>query len=350
MADAMDDGRRAEPDAQRDRESDGRRAEPDAQRDRESDGRRAEPDAQRDREDDGRRAEPDAQRDRAAFAASDLAVVIPTRDRWPILQRTLDGLSSQSVTGFEVIVVVDGTDQQVPDLPGARVIVKEHGGPGAARNAGVAATDRRLVAFLGDDMIPAPGLVESHLERHNARPGAEAAVLGLSVWHPDHANDRLHRWLDRSGTQFDYAGIDDTDDAGWGRFYSSNVSLKRDFFLDAGGFDEDFTYYYEDLDLAWRLHEKGLRLLFEPRALAHHDHRIRWPDLVRRFQGIARGERLMARKHAWFTPFFRERLTAAMNAPPAHAAWTLATERGPGRLRAVARRRADRHYHQELAP
>jgi GT2 family glycosyltransferase/2-polyprenyl-3-methyl-5-hydroxy-6-metoxy-1,4-benzoquinol methylase len=284
------------------------------------------------------------------YSAADLAVVIPTRDRWAILRRTLDALASQSVTGFDVIVVVDGTDQQPPDLAGVRVIVKEHGGPGAARNAGVDASDRPLVLFLGDDMVPAEQLVGSHIERHNARPGAEVAVLGLSVWHPDHADVALHRWLDRSATQFDYTGITDTDDAGWGRFYSSNVSLKRDFFLDAGGFDPEFTYYYEDLDLAWRLHEKGLRLVFERQALAHHDHRITWPSLVGRFRGIARGERLMARKHAWFTPFFRERLTAALSAPPAHRAWTLVAERAPGPLSGFAQRRADRAYHQALAP
>jgi 2-polyprenyl-3-methyl-5-hydroxy-6-metoxy-1,4-benzoquinol methylase len=257
---------------------------------------------------------------------------------------------SQSVSGFEVIVVVDGTDQQAPELSGVRMIVQDHGGPGVARNAGVAASDRPLVLFLGDDMVPTPGLVEAHLGRHNARPGAEVGVLGLSVWHPEHADAKLHRWLDRSSTQFDYAGITDADDAGWGRFYSSNVSLKRDFFLDAGGFDPEFTYYYEDLDLAWRLHAKGLRLVFEPRALAHHDHRITWAGLVGRFQGIARGERLMARKHAWFAPFFRERLTAALAAPPANDAWTLVADRAPGPLRAIARRRADRAYHQALAP
>jgi GT2 family glycosyltransferase/2-polyprenyl-3-methyl-5-hydroxy-6-metoxy-1,4-benzoquinol methylase len=284
------------------------------------------------------------------FVASDLAVVIPTRERWPILQRTLDALGAQSVAGFEVIVVVDGTDQRVPELRSGRVVVQEHAGPGVARNTGVAATDRRLVLFLGDDMIPTRELVASHLDRHNQRPGAEVGVLGLSVWHPDHAGARLHRWLDASATQFDYAGITDADDAGWGRFYSSNVSLKRDSFLDAGGFDPDFTYYYEDLDLAWRLHEKGLRLVFAPAAVAHHDHRITWPGLVGRFQGIARGERLMARKHAWFTPFFRERLVAASAAPPAHPAWTLAAEHVPSRLRGVARARADRHYHQQLAP
>src|SRR5437016_13478121 len=88
------------------------------------------------------------------YSAADISVVIPTRDRWEILARTLAGLDAQTVAGFETIVVVDGTDQQVRPLPGARTVVKAHGGPGAARNRGVAESHRSLILFLGDDMIP----------------------------------------------------------------------------------------------------------------------------------------------------------------------------------------------------
>ncbi len=289
----------------------------------------------------------------ARFSAADLQIVIPTRDRWPILARTLDALSTQTVEGFGVTVVVDGTDQDVAELDTTgfgemNVIVKPHGGPGAARNAGVAASDRPLVLFLGDDMIPAPQLVERHLARHNLDPATTAAVLGLSVWHPDVAGGRIHRWLDWSATQFDYVNIEG-DDAGWGRFYSSNVSLKRDLFVQTGGFDEDFTYYYEDLDLAWRLHEKGLQLWLERDALAHHLHRIEWPDVVRRFQGIARGEYLMARKHAWFTPYFKQRIESAAKHPPVPAWWPRLAD-VPGPLQKRARRMANRRYYQRLAP
>ena len=283
------------------------------------------------------------------FTPSDLTVFIPTRDRWPILQRTLAALASQSVSGFDVVVVVDGTDQQVPDLAPARVIVTEQGGPGAARNAGVKATDRPLVLFLGDDMVPSTGLIERHVQRHRADPSPTTAILGLSRWHREVSAGRINRWLDWSSTQFDYASIQG-DEAGWGRFYSSNVSMKRSFFLDAGGFDEDFTYYYEDLDLAWRLHRRGLDLRFEEQAVAQHLHRIEWPDVVRRFQGIARGEYLMARKHDWFVPYFRERIRTAAVAPRVPAYWTRLTERTPGWLRTRARTRANTHYHQQLAP
>src|SRR6266542_2248214 len=121
---------------------------------------------------------------RTPFEPSDMAVVIPTRERWNILTRTLDALRSQSVRGFEILVVVDGTDQRPPEL-GTHTIVKEHGGPGAARNLGARSTERPLLMFLGDDMIPTRRLIELHLARHRANPEPQVAVLGHVDWHPD---------------------------------------------------------------------------------------------------------------------------------------------------------------------
>jgi GT2 family glycosyltransferase len=280
----------------------------------------------------------------------DLAVIIPTRDRWDILARTLDALASQTVTGFEVIVVVDGTDQSPPDLSPARVLIKEHGGPGAARNYAANHTDRPLVLFLGDDMIPDTDLVERHLRRHANEPQREVGVLGLARWHPDVARGTLHRWLDWSGMQFDYNTIRDGN-AGWPRFYSCNVSLKREFFLAAGGFDEAFVYYYEDLDAGYRLGELGLVLHFEPEAVTWHLHRYAWEGIERRFTGVARGERMMVAKHEWFEPWYRVRMEGAARQRRVVFPWQRVVPLLPkSSVRSQLERRATRGYLQRLAP
>lgn len=286
----------------------------------------------------------------------DLTVVVPTRDRWPgVLARTLAALRDQSVSGFETIVVVDGTDQRLPpDLP-ARVVVKDHGGPGAARNAGAQAATRSLLLFLGDDMVPTPELVARHLAAHAAHPGREVGVLGHVDWHPDVARNRILRWLSWSGSQFDYRALvgHDSEDVGFGRFYSCNVSLDRAFFLDAGGFDEAFTFCYEDLDCGWRLHQAGLRLLYEPQARALHLHTYDWAGLQARFEAVAEGERLMAAKHDWFTPFFRQRVERAAARPRVSGLWPRLVDWVPTRatrLRRAAEARADTWYYQRLAP
>ncbi len=247
--------------------------------------------------------------------ARDLAVIIPTRDRWGILARTLDALTRQSVEGFEVVVVVDGMDQSPPDLGSVKVVRKSWGGPGAARNAGVASTRRGMVLFLGDDMVPCPDLIERHLEVHAKHARECVAVLGGVRWHPEVANGAIERWLDWSGSQFDLPEAA-CDDAGFGRFVSCNVSLDRGLFESVGGFDEDFVYCYEDLDLGWRLAQAGMRLVYDPAAMASHLHRYGWESLERRYFQVGLGESLMEAKHPWFTPYFGARVEGALRSSP----------------------------------
>jgi GT2 family glycosyltransferase len=290
--------------------------------------------------------------------AEELAIVVPTRDRWRILARTLDALRAQTALGFETIVVVDGDDQRCPwaiaQRTEIRLLSQEHAGPGMARNLAAQSTSRPLLLFLGDDMIPTPTLVARHLERHAREPAPTVAVLGHVDWHPEVAKDRLLRWLEWSGSQFDYRALkrQPSDEAGFGRFYSCNLTLKRDLFIAAGGFDPDFRFDYEDLDLGWRLDQRGMRLVYEPSAVVHHLHRYRWPEIVGRYQSRARAERLMAAKHSWFKPWFYERISTYANEAPTSRIWPLLVDRVPEALSPLRTRleiRADRWYHQQLA-
>ena len=289
------------------------------------------------------------------FTANDLSIVIPTRHRWDTLGLTLEALAAQTVQGFETLVVADGLDQKVPSLSGVRVVQQAHGGPGAARNHGVSDTERPLLLFIGDDMIPRPDFVRMHLERHQREPADELAVLGRIRWHPDVPRNSLHRWLDWSGALFDYRVLErqGNEEAGWTRFYSSNVSLKRALFTAAGGYDEDFLFDYEDLDFGYRLGRRGMRLVYEPRAAVEHLHPYDWDAVRRRYASRAAAEHLMATKHDWFEPWFRGQLERAASEPRAWWPWTVVVDRVPARpmrLRHAVERRANRHYLQQLAP
>jgi 2-polyprenyl-3-methyl-5-hydroxy-6-metoxy-1,4-benzoquinol methylase len=255
--------------------------------------------------------------------------------------------------------VCDGSDQVAPaavrEMAGVRILVQEHAGPGVARNLAVNTSERPLLLFLGDDMIPTPELVERHLARHARDPAPESAVLGHVRWHPEVARTRLARWLEWSGAQFDYRALarDGREEAGFGRFYSCNVSLTRALFLAAGGFDPDFIFDYEDLDLGWRLHEQGMRLLYEPGAIALHLHEHDWASIERRYVSRARAERLMVSKHDWFSPWFHQRIESHASGSPVSRAWPYVVDLVPERarrLRARAEAKADRWYLQRLAP
>jgi GT2 family glycosyltransferase len=281
-----------------------------------------------------------------------LDVVIVTRERWAVLERTLSALRGQTVSAFRTIIVCDGTDQDVPPRLRRSVgqfIVQEEAGLAAARNRGVAASEGPLVLFLGDDIIPRSDFIERHLERHAATPGDDPAVLGHVEWHQAVAGRRLERWLSFSGAQFDYA---DPSQAGFESFSSDNVSLPRALLKAAGGFDESLHGGDADLELSWRLHQHGMRLVYEPRAIAHHLHRHDWDEIIARIRDRAAGERRMASRFDWFTPRYRDRIEAAAAAPAVSPVWISLAQLAPPwprSLRDGLRERADRWYLQQLA-
>jgi GT2 family glycosyltransferase len=53
------------------------------------------------------------------------------------------------------------------------------------------------------------------------------------------------------------------------QFYTGNASIARHHLLECGGFDPAFRRA-EDIELAYRLAERGLKFYFNPRAAGHH--------------------------------------------------------------------------------
>ena len=84
-------------------------------------------------------------------------VVIPTYNRGSLLPRAIDSVLGQTFTRFEVIVVDDGSTDNTAEVmagysdPRVRYIRIDHGGTGAARNAGGQAARGVWLVFLDSD-------------------------------------------------------------------------------------------------------------------------------------------------------------------------------------------------------
>ena len=222
------------------------------------------------------------------------SVVIPTREGGERLLAVLDALDRQrGAPEFEVVVADDGsldaTPARVAARRGLRPVRLSRGaalGPAAARNRGVAEAAGERIAFLGDDTVPEPDWLAA-LDRAWRERGAgpELAVIGYTTWHPRIRPTRFLRFLNEEGLQFGFSLIRDPERVPFNFFYTSNLTVARALLL-AEPFDEGFPYAaWEDIEAAYRLERRGLRLVYEPRACVWHDH----PTDFRRF--AARQER-----------------------------------------------------------
>lgn len=99
-----------------------------------------------------------------------VSVVIPSRDRWQLLRRTLHSALSQQGVEIEVVVVDDGSTDDTPtglaawQDPRLRIVRNVTGrGVAAARNRGLDEAEGSLVAFLDDDDLWAPHKLASQV-------------------------------------------------------------------------------------------------------------------------------------------------------------------------------------------
>ena len=149
-----------------------------------------------------------------------------------------------------------------------------------------------------------------------AQTATEVAVLGHVRWARELKVTNFMHWLDH-GVQFDYPNIQGID-AGWGRFYTANVSVKRALLERVGGFDEErMPYLYEDIDWAYRANREGLRLLYDRDAVVEHLREVTTEDWLRRARLLARSEREFVRLHPEVAPFFYRLFSGALRNPRA---------------------------------
>lgn len=206
-----------------------------------------------------------------------LSIIIPTYNRLPRLQEVLAGLEQQQaqLKHFEVIVVADGsTDgtasyfQTYSTALDLRFIVQENAGAAAARNRGIDAATGELVLFLDDDVVPAPDLVQKHLDAH-ARLGADTVVMGPMLTPSDFQMKPWVAW-EQTMLQKQYADMAAGKYQPTARqFFTGNTSLARHHLVQQGGFNTRFRRA-EDVELAYRLARAGLKFAFEGDAVGYH--------------------------------------------------------------------------------
>jgi len=239
-----------------------------------------------------------------------LTVVVPTYRRPELLRRCLDSLRDQSVAAaeFEVAVVDDASPDASPEVLRAAAahmpnLVWEsqpaNRGPAAARNRAVGMSTAPLLLFMDDDVVAAPDLVATHLRLHEGAPTTHG-VVGLVEWLPELEVTPFMHWLDGTNLQFAFhtwlqpGPLAHPSDA----FYTCNLSLHREIFDAAGGFDERFPYpAYEDIELGVRLARLGFVLHYDPQALGWHARAITLEEFRARMSKVAESAVLLRASH-----------------------------------------------------
>jgi glycosyltransferase involved in cell wall biosynthesis len=220
-----------------------------------------------------------------------ISVVVPTIGRPTSLQRTLETISRQSLDPdqYEVIVVDDASSETYAWLPDRVRLIRRgsRGGPGGARNTGLAQAVGEFVVFTDDDCLVPHDWLSSFLDAFGRYPTA-SAVGGPLMPDPSHLHAAPAR-LERH-TAMDYFRRSDVDpfhdlkvhrsdlSPAWG---TNNLAWRAERLRTLGGFIEG-TSTSEDRDLAIRAGAAGHSTVFIP-SVVYHDREFSFRDLWRRY-------------------------------------------------------------------
>jgi glycosyltransferase involved in cell wall biosynthesis len=231
------------------------------------------------------------------------SVVIPTYNRLDMLLRVLDALEKQvDAPPFETIVINDGssddTDRVIAQRSGITFRTQPNGGPGRARNHGVSLAKGRFVIFIGDDTVPEPRFLAEHARVHTTTANdAMIAVLGYTGWPAGEPVTAFMDYINDYGLQFGYKLIEDGAVVPFNFFYTSNISIDRQLLVDQP-FDTTFpSAAWEDIELAYRLDAKGLKIRYNANAVTRHYHQMTVDSFARRQYTVGKSGAIFYRKH-----------------------------------------------------
>jgi glycosyltransferase involved in cell wall biosynthesis len=179
----------------------------------------------------------------------EVSVIIPTFNRKTYLRKALGSVFAQTLSPREIIVVddgsTDGTDTFLGSDPRVVYVRQENRGVGSARNRGVATATGEWVCFLDSDDVWLPQKLARQAAYHSAHPDILISQTE-EIWirHGVRVNPmKKHR---------KYEGDIFVRSLPLCLITPSSVMIKRDLFLELGGFDEALPVC-EDYDLWLRV-------------------------------------------------------------------------------------------------
>jgi glycosyltransferase involved in cell wall biosynthesis len=224
-----------------------------------------------------------------------VTVAICTCDRPAGLARALRSLLEQDPAAAEILVVDNGSNQAatgevLKEFPAVRLVREPVRGLDFARNRALLEARQEIVLFLDDDAVAEPGWVEaaSRALRDDPRVGAgtsrvEPLTLESRGQQLFEANGGFSRGSQVIRLPLDAAGPLHGHRApliAWAVSVGSGCGLgvRRSAALEVGGFDRALDLGAAlpgggDHDMLWRMLQSGRDVVYQPAAVAKHEHR-----------------------------------------------------------------------------
>lgn len=216
-----------------------------------------------------------------------LTIIIPSHNRADLLYRCLTSVKQYAPADTEILVVDDASpnhsvSRTARAFSGVRVLrLERRRGFCTAVNAGIRAARHPIVELLNDDTEVSAGWAEAAL-KHFTDPRIAAVAPLVLRGIPGEQGPSAPCCIDSAGDRYFLGGIAGKRGHGQplsfcylqgGEVFGVSAAAafyRRDALMDVGAFPEEFGAYFEDVDVSFRLHWAGHRLIYEPASRVWH--------------------------------------------------------------------------------
>lgn len=213
-----------------------------------------------------------------------VSIVLINYNGKPLLEQFLPSVANLTYPDYEVIVVdnasTDGSQELIKDhYPEFKVIQnKKNLGTAQGSNVAIDETKGKYIFWVSNDMEFDPDILD-----HLVKRCEEDNSIGIcTVKMRRIRNGRLIKEIDSVGADVDTfgfpasRGINEPDNGQYD--YSTDVFfsfggamfIRKSLLENIGGFDPDYFTLGDDIDLSWRTHLAGYRVVVEPKAFLYH--------------------------------------------------------------------------------
>jgi GT2 family glycosyltransferase len=221
-----------------------------------------------------------------------ISVVVCTHNGARTIRDCLEGLARLAYPNHEVIVVDDGstdTTAAVAEHYDCRLIRTENRGLANARNTGMRVATGEIVAYIDDDAYPDPHWL-SYLAA-TFLSASYAGVGGPNIAPP--GDGAIAECVARAPGGPIHVLLTDREAE---HIPGCNMAFRKACLEAIGGFDPRFRTAGDDVDVCWRLQERGWTLGFHPAALVWHHRRNSIRAYWKQQIGYGRAEAMLERK------------------------------------------------------
>ena len=216
------------------------------------------------------------------------SIIIVTWNGLHHLQKFLPSVVATNYSDFEIILADnnsnDGSKEWVAQhYPLIKIAAfdENHGYTGG-NNRAVSFSEKEILLFLNNDVQVDPDWLTGINQMFESDDNiASVQPKLLSYNEPEYFEyaGAAGGYLDRFGYPFCRGRILFTNEKDEGQYNSpvqiawasgAALAIKKDVFNSLGGFDEDFEFHMEEIDLCWRVRNLGFKIMFTPDSKVYH--------------------------------------------------------------------------------